>query len=124
MGPPTTDICIPAGSNCFTKHSEAGCNDQSCEQKVCDVRDKCCRIRWSKKCKREAEELCTQCACTEDLDGLFLLKMKNSEPVTQTCEWLQDQSEDKRKNVCKKTHSHEDIQAARLVCPITCELEG
>jgi len=121
---PTTDMCIPAGSNCFTKHSKAGCNDQSCAEKVCDVRDKCCNNRWGKKCKRKAEELCTSCVCTEDIDGVFLLKVKNFEPVEKTCAWLQDQSEEKRNNVCKKTHSHEGIQAARLVCPMTCELEG
>jgi len=121
---PTTDMCIPAGSNCFTKHSEAGCNDQSCEEKVCDVIDKCCNDRWGKKCKRKAEELCSPCACTEDIDGVFLLKKSNLEPVEETCGWLQEQSEEKRKKVCKKTHSHEGIKAARLVCPKTCELEG
>jgi len=121
---PTTDMCIPAGSNCFMSHTEKGCNDQSCEQQVCDERDKCCNKKWNNKCKDKAEQLCTPCACVEDIDGSFLLKMKQSEPVTKTCEWLQDQSAEKRDSACKKTHSHEDIQAARLVCPITCELEG
>jgi len=121
---PTTDTCIPAGSNCFMSHRGKGCNDQSCEQQVCDERNKCCSKKWNDKCKVKAEQLCTPCACVEDNDGLFLLKMKDSEPVTKTCEWLQNQSATKIENICKKTHSYEDIEAARLVCPITCELEG
>ena len=121
---PTSDMCIPAGSNCFMKHKEGGCNDQSCEQKVCDEREKCCNKKWNDKCKNKAEELCTPCACDEDTDELFLLKMKESEPVTKTCKWLKDQSMEKRDSVCKKFHSFGGIQAARFVCPITCELEG
>ena len=50
--------------------------------------------------------------------------MKNSGPVTKTCEWLQGKAVDKIEKICKKTHSYEDIEAARLVCPITCNLEG
>merc|ERR1712226_548174 len=119
---PTTDTCIPAGSNCFLKNKGAGCDDLSCEQKVCDEREKCCSKKWNDKCVEKAENLCTPCACVEDIDGLFLLKMKQDEPVTKTCQWLQDQPPEKKANICNKTHSFGEIQAARLVCPITCEL--
>jgi len=121
---PTTDMCISTGSNCFTTHRQAGCSELSCQLKVCDVRDKCCTKKWGKKCKSEAEKLCTPCACTEDPDGLFLLKMKNLQPVYKTCEELQGESVQRRNSICRKFHSYGQIQAARFVCPITCELGG
>jgi len=121
---PTSDTCISAGSNCLTTHKDPGCSELSCELKVCDVRDKCCTKKWGKKCQSEAEKLCTPCACTEDPDGIFLLKMKNEEPKYKTCTELQGDSAQKRNNICKKFHSYGQIQAARFVCPITCELKG
>merc|ERR1712130_140011 len=122
---PSSDMCIPPGSNCFTKHSEAGCNDESCESKVCDVRSKYCNKKWNNKCKRKAEELCTPCECTEDDDALFFLKINNSDdtPVFKTCDWLKDQSDEKREKHCDKFASYEGVEAARFVCPLTCELD-
>merc|ERR1711862_205237 len=60
---PTTEMCIPAGSNCFMSHKGKGCYDQSCKDLVCDERDKCCSKKWNPKCKDIAEQLCTPCAC-------------------------------------------------------------
>lgn len=121
---PSSVMCIPAGSNCFMKQSEAGCNNESCESKVCDVRSKCCSKKWNNKCKKKAEELCMPCACTEDDESLFFLKMDNSDnPVFKTCEWLKDQSRDKRKKHCNKFTSYGGAEAARFVCPLTCDLK-
>jgi len=121
---PSSAMCIPAGSNCFAKQSEAGCNDESCEIKVCDARSKCCSKKWNNKCKKMAEELCMPCACTEDDEAVFFLRMDNSDnPVFKTCEWLKDQSRDKRKKHCSKFTSYGGAEAARFVCPLTCDLK-
>jgi len=119
---PTTNTCIPAGSNCFIKHKEVGCNDESCEQQVCNEKEECCSVQWSGKCKKEAEKLCMP-SCLEDPKENFLLKIKPSKQITKSCEWLKKQSANKRKNICKKFQSFGELQSARFVCPITCELE-
>merc|ERR1711971_404173 len=115
---PTTAMCIPVSSNCYLSHGGKGCDDQSCEDLVCDERDKCCNKKWNSKCKDIAEQSCTPCACVEDIDGSFLLKMNQSQPVTKTCKWLQDKPVQKIEKICKKTHSYDDgqdvIQAARV----------
>jgi len=121
--PPTNDVCIPAGSNCFTTHPDTGCSNESCEQKVCDEREKCCNKKWNDKCANKALQLCTPCACDENPEGLFLLKMKQDQPVTKSCEWLEGKSAERRESICEKTHSFGGLQAARVVCSITCELE-
>jgi len=121
---PTTNACIPAGSKCFTKHSGKGCDDESCKLKVCDILEKCCSKKWSKKCKRIAVKSCTTtCTCVETWDEVFLLKVKKSKPKTKTCQWLKSNSKKKRKKICKKFDSFGEIQAARFVCPNTCNLE-
>merc|ERR1711862_348029 len=106
---PPTNSCIPAGSSCFGKRSETGCDDLVCGQKVCEVEEKCCSNRWGKKCKKEAEELCTPCKCVEDLDGVFLLKMKQLEAVTKTCDGL------KIKQHRKRTMSARNFKALEII---------
>merc|ERR1712183_594620 len=117
MGEPTESplASVTSSPTPSPSGSEAGCDDQSCEQKVCDEREKCCNKKWNDKCKNKAEKLCTPFPCTEDADGIFLHKMKNSEPVTKTCGWLQDQSTDK-----KKQYLQEISQLRRYSCSSFC----
>lgn len=124
MIPPTNDVCIPAGSSCFTNHRDTGCSNESCELKVCEEREKCCSKKWNDQCADIALESCAPpCACDEDPEALFLLKKKQDNPVSKSCQWLEGKSVEKRESICKKTHSFGGLQAARVVCPLTCELD-
>jgi len=50
------------------------------------------------------------------IQRLFLLKMKQSKPVTKGYRRLKDQSVEKREGICKKFHSFVDIQPVRFAC--------
>jgi len=119
--PSTTDMCIPAGSNCFTRRQ--GCDDQTCKAKVCGAQETCCGERWKKVCKRYAKALCTPCVCADNFDGEFLLKMEGEVAKTKTCEWLNGKGDGKKKRVCKKFHISQGYQSARFVCPTLCKLD-
>ena len=121
---PMSDTCISPGSNCFANRTKAGCDSKACEQKVCKVNEKCCKKKWNRSCMKKAAKLCTPCACSEDPNGEFLLKVKKSVPTVKTCEWLKDQKDKKRETICKKFTDFKDIKAARFVCPVTCELKS
>jgi len=124
--PTPPENCIPAGSNCFVKQKKAGCDETSCEQKVCNVRKSCCKSnkKWNKACFKEAKKLCKPCPCYESSKDKFFLKTTKSKPngIFKTCDWLAGQKPKKKKTYCKKYPSFEGTQSARFVCPVTCNL--
>jgi len=123
------DGCISHDSSCFAQiENTKGCDDDDCERKVCDKHDKCCNKKWNKKCRLKAKQLCLMCPCEEGRSAEFFWKMKNKEPIINTCEWLVRQSKKKRKNICKRyewfnENGDAETGPARRVCPITCDLK-
>lgn len=130
--PPVSSGCTFPGSSCFAQvKSTKGCDDDVCEQLVCDERKKCCDKKWNKQCKLKAEKLCTSCPCEQGPEREFFWKMaKDGSPTIKTCEWLDGQSKKKKRNICKKYDGFKEDGAedgfgsARFTCPITCDLKA
>lgn len=121
---PTTVTCTLPGSNCFQSKKEAGCDDNVCQQQVCNAKRSCCKQKWNKVCKNKAKKNCKPCACSEEKKGEFFLKLKkpSNKATFKSCKWLEMKSEKVIKKTCKKFTSFDGVKAARFVCPITCLL--
>jgi len=120
--PTASHMCASPGSNCFIKQKVKGCDDESCMNVICESKAKCCDKKWNKKCAITAIEKCNMCSCSENVDGIFFLKIKKGEVKTKTCEWLEIQKKKLIKKLCKKFSNSGNIKAARFVCPVTCNL--
>jgi len=118
--PTASHMCASPGSNCFIKQKGKGCDDESCMNVICESKAQCCDKKWKKKCANTAIKKCNICSCSENVDGIFFLKIKKGKVKTKTCMWLETQK-GKRK-LCKKFSSSGNIRAARFVCPVTCNL--
>jgi exosortase sorting signal-containing protein len=46
------------GNSCCIAHEGLGCDDQHCQDVVCEADSVCCEIGWDTKCADEAQELC------------------------------------------------------------------
>ena len=115
--------CTLPGSSCFRVKKWKGCDDQSCEDKVCNVFKSCCNKTWNKKCKKKANQLCNKCECDEDPSALFFKNKKAGEPVLKTCDWLDEQPSKQKQKFCKKYASFGDYDPARITCPLACNLK-
>lgn len=51
----------PAVGDCCVAHEGAGCDDEFCCSRVCNVIDSCCDTAWRSQCVAEAVKLCPQC---------------------------------------------------------------
>ena len=124
--PTSLEDCVPAGSNCFVKQKNAGCDDASCEQEVCKVRGKCCnnKKKWDKKCANKAAKKCTPCLCREAPKDFFFLEESDSNPngIRKTCDWLSKKNDKKKERICNIFSSFKGFKSARFVCPLTCGL--
>ena len=117
------DQCTLPGSSCYRVHKWAGCDDATCEEKVCNVLKSCCNKTFNKKCKQKANQLCNKCDCDENGSALFFKNKKGVEPVLKTCDWLEDQPMNKKKKFCRKYKSFGDYDPARITCPLACNLK-
>ena len=123
---PTDDDeeCTFPGSSCFRVHKWGGCDDQACEDKVCNVfKRSCCNKTFNKKCKNKANKLCNKCECDEDPSALFFKNKKAGQPVLKSCDWLDGQPTNKKQKFCRKYASFGDYDPARITCPLACDLK-
>jgi hypothetical protein len=60
LAPQLCEECIPPGSCCFP-HEDPGCDENSCEQSVCEVDPTCCTDTYTQACADIATSVCFEC---------------------------------------------------------------
>ena len=48
-------------SNCCIANGGSGCDNQACEDAVCNIDPFCCNVQWDGLCAEEALDLCALC---------------------------------------------------------------